>query len=415
MLQLYEKYRRQEVIDAFSSREDQILEFCDGEFVVVGRSILCLFGLGTVNRIYLTSPSRLVWMPQENGVSYVKDHTWLPKLVSETIDPISRQKTRSHYLFVHKDSEELFVFLGEVHLGSYGYSGVDGNRAYFSLNNRLPRSVWVSLGGSLEPKDTLDHLSVADKLAVPSYFHQNTLELLRLKLRQEPIYGSYFSQLEKFLRIKIPEAIREWYGLSDSMEIMNEIVGFNEPNQFNDVHYDLEWIEVQKRAATSMTLLPLIYENQWVWQIAVQLDADENPPVYFAYYDEDIMVWQQHAANFSDFIWAWAWDAQTFHRDFVICVSNDVTDQDIELIEQTFDRGPTTWASNQYFHYEEFYRFSKDGQVVTIGKTEAGRDVWFSARTKEAMERLLSIPLTKGNILSLHPNLDIEMARPFLL
>jgi hypothetical protein len=77
----------------------------------------------------------------------------LPEKVREVWDRSGKQvrKLRNHHLFLRTPTDDLFFYAGEAHLGSYGNAPVGRGRyglaANFSLSQKLPRDIWLKLGG----------------------------------------------------------------------------------------------------------------------------------------------------------------------------------------------------------------------------------------------------------------------------
>jgi hypothetical protein len=116
--------------------------YCDGQFVVLPSAVLCFVTTGaTPDGSHVESPSQVLWRPDPR-VPSVKEYDWLPEPVREA---------RDHHLFLRGKSDGRFFHAGGAHLGSYGGSrnaaGVPTFHATFSLDQKLPRDVWVQLGG----------------------------------------------------------------------------------------------------------------------------------------------------------------------------------------------------------------------------------------------------------------------------
>jgi hypothetical protein len=77
----------------------------------------------------------------------------LPEKVREVYDRSGEQarKIRQHHIFLRTPADDRVFYAGDAHLGSYGStpttSGTWGLAANFSLRHKLPRDVWLHLGG----------------------------------------------------------------------------------------------------------------------------------------------------------------------------------------------------------------------------------------------------------------------------
>jgi hypothetical protein len=147
--ELHKNYSYEQAIASFgdvSSRE----EMCDGQFIVLPRDVLCLATVGNpANEPHFCSPSEFIWKPQR--LDYVPSDDkfpWLPEAVREVWHSESRKKMKAHHIFVRANDKEHFFYAGTAHLGGYG-SSLEGNgmEANFSLYEKLPREIWLRLGG----------------------------------------------------------------------------------------------------------------------------------------------------------------------------------------------------------------------------------------------------------------------------
>jgi len=129
--------------------------FCERQFVVLPSIVLCFVTTGqTFDESHVSSPSQVTWRPKLGTVrAHPDDSDWLPETVREIYDRNGPQvrKLRTHHVLVRSPADERFFYAGEAHLGSYGStsttSGEWGLGAHFSLSQKLPRDVWLKLGG----------------------------------------------------------------------------------------------------------------------------------------------------------------------------------------------------------------------------------------------------------------------------
>jgi hypothetical protein len=93
-----------------------------------------------------------VWRPKPGSKTASQDEL-LPEKVREVWDRSGKQvrKLRDHHVYLRTPAEARFFYAGDAHLGSYGStrttSGEWGFAANFSLSHKLPRDVWLKLGG----------------------------------------------------------------------------------------------------------------------------------------------------------------------------------------------------------------------------------------------------------------------------
>lgn len=127
--------------------------FYEGRFVVLPSAILCFVTVGqTIDEPHVPSPSQVVWRPNL-GTQPASHDEWLPEKVREVWDRSGKpiRKIRDHYIFLRTPADDGYFYAGGAHLGSYGStrtrSGEWGLAANFSLDHKLPREVWLKLGG----------------------------------------------------------------------------------------------------------------------------------------------------------------------------------------------------------------------------------------------------------------------------
>ena len=124
--------------------------YCGGHFVVLDTAALCFLTLRQDDpKTTFTSPTELTWRPPERYDTPGEELPWLPKDVREG---------RDRHLFVRPSASQPYVYLGPAHLGSYSYHAGDGDvEAGFSLNEKLPRELWLRFGGYAGWQVDLNH------------------------------------------------------------------------------------------------------------------------------------------------------------------------------------------------------------------------------------------------------------------
>ena len=149
---LHNWYSAKDAVAAFGAAE-RPESFCDGQFVVLPSVVLCFVTVGqTFDEPHVSSPSCVVWRPKL-GLKPASQDEWLPEPVREVWDRSGKQvrKLRDHHIFLRTPADDRFFYAGDAHLGSYGStrttSGEWGLAANFSLSHKLPRDVWLKLGG----------------------------------------------------------------------------------------------------------------------------------------------------------------------------------------------------------------------------------------------------------------------------
>lgn len=154
---LYERYTSDEALAAFGNSETAE-PACDGQFVVLPAAVLCLATVGnSPTDPSLGTPSSFCWRPGRLDYDRSDEVPWLPTSVRDVWGP-NREQLKEHHLFLRATGDEHFVYVGTAHLGSWGNNGIPGDEvAGFSLNVKLPRDVWLHLGGYTGWCATLNH------------------------------------------------------------------------------------------------------------------------------------------------------------------------------------------------------------------------------------------------------------------
>lgn len=146
---LHRSYPYEQAIKSFGgSSSCQVV--CDGQFAILEKDVLCFAKIGdSSGEPYFCSPSTFVWKPQRLDYDPSdSEFPWLPRAAREVWHPESRKKLKEHHIFVKNKDEEDFFYVGSAHLGSYGGILGQGNMsATFTLFEKLPRDIWLQLGG----------------------------------------------------------------------------------------------------------------------------------------------------------------------------------------------------------------------------------------------------------------------------
>lgn len=121
--------------------------FCDGQFAVLPAAVLGFFtarefGPGAT----VHTPSAVEWRPGRQDEAPGDDFPWLPAPVREVWAADRSRKVREHHLFLRCPGEDRYAYAGPAHLGAYGFAAGQTS-ASFTLNEKLPRDLWLMLGG----------------------------------------------------------------------------------------------------------------------------------------------------------------------------------------------------------------------------------------------------------------------------
>ncbi len=147
---LHGEYDVESAIAAFGPSQRRT-SYCGGHFVVLDHAVLCFLTLRQDDpTTAFTSPTELTWRPPKHFDTPAEELPWLPKDVRES---------RERHLFVRPLASKPYLYVGPAHLGSYSYrpGGNADVEAGFSLNEKLPRELWLRFGGYAGWQVDLNH------------------------------------------------------------------------------------------------------------------------------------------------------------------------------------------------------------------------------------------------------------------
>lgn len=188
-IELHSRCTEEGAVAAFGS-EAACEWYCCRQFAVLPFTVLCFATVGTrPGQSAMVSPSEVRWRPGNLNYHPEERTPWLPKKVSDVWSRGSkgRRRIREHHMFLRTDAAEEYLYAGPAHLGSYGSDGESspiGVAVEFSLSSKLPRDVWLELGGYsgwkvevnhetrfIDEGDTLAFDSMLCRLLEPEYSH----------------------------------------------------------------------------------------------------------------------------------------------------------------------------------------------------------------------------------------------------
>jgi hypothetical protein len=163
MMKLHDEYEASAAIEMLCAGQQPAV-LCDGQFISSNELVLCFFDITAVGAgARLLAPSLIAWTPAAGNKQPTNWASWLP---AEARKPRSATKQSNfHMIFVKRPSSPAYRFLGAAHMGSYGVSdGIAG--AEFLLTNKVPRPLWIELGGysgwRVEVNHSVAHLAADD-------------------------------------------------------------------------------------------------------------------------------------------------------------------------------------------------------------------------------------------------------------
>lgn len=406
-LETYHRYSIDQIYGEFGQGgEPEIL--CGGDFLVFPGAVVCCVVTGYAGaRSGFTSAAELCWKPRRADYAPREEWPWLPEA--------ARPRPGNHHLFVKTPAEVAWFYVGPAHLGRYGRDD-DGLSAHFSWKMPIPREAWLAFGGSLEPGQPFAAIPVSEEARAGVRYHRAALDLLGI---MPPLSQAAAERLTRFGRdhaISLPASLREWYGLAGALEITREISDIHRPVRFTDAGED-DLARLAQPGAPARLMLPIMLENQGVWEMCAALDDDghDDPPVYLRFDEPGGIEWRLHAAHFSDCIFGWAWLWAGCWRDVILDVTQHMTPADRAYLRSGFEPRPVTFGAIGPYVCDRHERYADGDQRVTVLPQAAGPDiVWLAARTADSMRRMLARPWSFGANLLDGPGLDLEMQRMFI-
>jgi len=143
---------------------------CNGQFAVIREHVLCFFTVGP--HLELRSPERIEWTSTDKDSPsdlVCNVYQWSqglpvnfgpgafsPEFLENTRSADHKRKLRQHEIFLRSLPTGRFIYAGDAHLGSYG-GGKGAFSMGFTLGQKLPREIWLELGGYSEWSVEINH------------------------------------------------------------------------------------------------------------------------------------------------------------------------------------------------------------------------------------------------------------------
>jgi len=185
-------------------------------------------------------------------------------------------------------------------------------------------------------------------------YHQRALYLLPEEPGFSAANAAILDKRERYMRRSFPAAVREWYTLEGSVELLRTYSNSDNPVPLEELGRPVDdWYESGPRNLVADSLLWFMWENQGVCNWAVRLDGTADPPVVVERDSGPHEVWQPAADSFSDFVFCQIWD---FQPAGARCGAGErgLAANDLEFLRRTFTAGVTTYgwpgATNYRFH-----------------------------------------------------------------
>ena len=221
-------------------------------------------------------------------------------------------------------------------------------------------------------------------------FHHATAALLgRPLLLSEEALRSVENR-EQALGIRFPASVREWYSLSEGVDILESYSNMDHPVALENLGVPVEhWHNTEPLDLVADGLMVFLDENQYVTQWAIRLNDTDDPEVVVRAIDAIAdRGWRHCADHFSTFIYAQVWDWETeFFGDPCVLQAQDqaLGPADLAFLKQRFKEGPQTfgWPGDTNYRF-----FSEDGKILIWDTKKRQADWMIWAPSPVALVRL---------------------------
>src|ERR1700742_3074095 len=109
------------------------------------------------------------------------------------------------------------------------------------------------------------------------HFHRKSFSLLGLDPSISQASIDFITKIEQQNGVTLPAALREWYGIWDIIDLMEELFFIHLPTTLAELP---RWVKSYPEQALRYPVLHIAWENQGVWSLGVVLSDEADPPVY---------------------------------------------------------------------------------------------------------------------------------------
>src|SRR3989304_3740807 len=220
-------------------------------------------------------------------------------------------------------------------------------------------------------------------------FHEEALNLLPSRPAFDEERAKALVLRGQELGITIPQSVREWYALEDSVNIWGRYTNDDYPVPIDELGDPVDWVN-PSRDLVREGLLLIARENQGVASWAVRLDGTPDPPVVVEIDSWPDPNWIPCADKFSTFLFCQFWDYCGGPCDLrsnllLAQVYEDLKPDVLGSLRRDFEEMPTTfgWPAGTNF------RFQAHGGRILIWHDERGTQWHLAARRKSALVDML--------------------------
>jgi hypothetical protein len=193
-------------------------------------------------------------------------------------------------------------------------------------------------------------------------------------------------ECEQIFGFMFPAAVREWYLLSNSQQILTEFSNDDYPMALEDMMEAHTQQQSYSHFAIDLTkpmMLPFLWENQAVFVCAVKLDGSDDPPV--SVWDDD-GEWKLWAEHFSSFISRWVWNFlyfRSYYETSLRASEPTFIESDMNFLRKHFNEQPPKSSHSTVHHFSV-----RDEHVHLWRENTSSFHWWLRAETKESLLNL---------------------------
>ncbi len=214
-------------------------------------------------------------------------------------------------------------------------------------------------------------------------YHQTTFDILEREPQYSDAVEDVLKYCEQVFGFTFPAAVREWYLLSNSQQILTEFSNDDHPMTLEE----LMEMYVQRRSyshfaidLTKPLMLPFLWENQAVFVCAVNLDGSGDPPV--SMWDDD-GEWKWAETHFSSFVSHWVWQFLYFRKHYDTSLRADeptFLESDMGFLRDHFVEHPLRSGHLGVHHFS-----ARDQHIHLWLENNSSFHWWLRADTKESL------------------------------
>ncbi len=216
-------------------------------------------------------------------------------------------------------------------------------------------------------------------------YHRETCRLLDIAPGISSENVAEIQRREAAIGISIPESLKEWYGIENSVQILQQYSNCDVLVPLERIGEPVEhWYGASHRDFVQQGLLWISRESQGVANWAVELDGTQDPPVLVEVDSAPNEIWELHARTFSDFVLSRVWD---FTPAIAGVAANDVSlgDAVVVALQLRYKQAVETfgWPGNRQLRFE-----NELGRIL-IWQGPDGADLHLRAGNAESLGHLV--------------------------